>query len=64
MPLKRLTLPKTLAVLFAGVLVSACGTFVTNTGQPLSEAEGVNLNCYWRYYFLAIEECHVSAVDG
>lgn len=30
----------------------------------MPEAEAVTLKCYWRYYFLAMDECHVSAVDG
>jgi hypothetical protein len=64
MPLKFLTPVKTLAAILAGALVSACGTFVVNTGHPLSEAEAVTLKCFWRYYFVSIDECHVSAVDG
>jgi hypothetical protein len=44
MPLKSPTPATALAAIFTGALVSACGTFVANTGHPLSEAEAVTLN--------------------
>jgi len=45
-------------------LCSGCATFVAHSEPGLSPDETVTLRCYMRYYFVFIEECHVSAVDG
>lgn len=64
MLLKPLALYRIVAVFTAGALLSACATFVPSTGQAKSESETVTLNCYWRFQLQAIDECHVSSVDG
>jgi len=63
--LSRLTLAAT-----TGAVLSACSTFVPVpvpvpvTGEPWSASETVTLECSWRFSGLAIDECHVSSVDG
>jgi hypothetical protein len=47
-----------------GSLSSSCRTFVTYSGPPLPDTQIATLKCFWRYYFVYIGECHVSAIDG
>lgn len=63
MPLKRLVLYRG-AVLAAATLLSACSTFMPESGQPTAGSDTVTLGCYWRFRLSAIDECHVSSVDG
>jgi len=44
--------------------LSACGTFVTYTGEELPDERVATVHCYSRYYFVYIESCRVQAVDG
>jgi hypothetical protein len=46
------------------LLVAACGTFSPYSNTELSDAEVASIECYWRYYFVFMEECSVSAIDG
>jgi hypothetical protein len=46
------------------ILCSACGTFVAHSVPTGSPDEIVDLRCYARYYFVYIEECHITSVDG
>lgn len=57
-------IPVLLAVAIASALVSGCGTFISPAAEGLPAAERVTLQCYWRYYFAYIDECHVTSVDG
>jgi hypothetical protein len=50
--------------LFAALLCSSCSTFVAYPGPALPDAQVATLKCFWRYYFVYIGECHVSAIDG
>lgn len=50
--------------LLAASLCAGCATFVAYPGPPLPDAEVATITCFWRYYFVWIEECHISAVDG
>ncbi len=50
--------------MLAAWLCAGCGTFVAYPGPSLSDAEVATVTCFWRYYFVYLEECHVSAVDG
>lgn len=64
MLLKRLIAYKTLTAMTAGALLSACGTFVPGTGEREAAVETATLECFWRFSVLAVDECHVSSVDG
>lgn len=43
---------------------AGCGTFIVDPESARPDAERATLTCFWRFYFVYIEECHVSAVDG
>jgi hypothetical protein len=65
-PLSRSRRPRLaplLAVLLL-ILCSACGTFVAHSVPAGAYDEIVDLRCYARYYFVYIEECHITSVDG
>ena len=65
LPLERLLSRLTLAAI-TGAVLSACSTFVSApvTGEPSSASETVTLECSWRFSGFAVDECHVSSVDG
>jgi len=54
----------TATTLVVALLSSACSTFTAYSGPKLPDSELSTLQCYWRYYLLFSEECHVSGVDG
>lgn len=55
---------RTLVALTAGALLSACSTFVPSPVEREPGADTVTLECSWRFRLSAVDECHVSSVDG
>lgn len=46
------------------LLAAGCGTFVVGPEGLREDAGHATITCFWRFYLVYIEECHVSAIDG
>jgi hypothetical protein len=45
-------------------LITACGTLVTYSGPELLDSQVATVECYGRFYGVAITDCYFQAVDG